>query len=507
MPASPPPASDAPHAPPLAPPAPSTRVPWPVFAGAVALGAWLFAYKLRSFLGLAYTSDLFQFSQLATSWLRGHFLVDNCYGDHLSIHTYFFCPLLAAVVVPFGPAGLLLLLGIALGAQMVGLFKILRHLQLPVPAAAGGAALVSAMPFSLHVYQDIIYGFHVELLVPVLGIWLAYFLLRRSWPGALLTALVLIGVKEEEPLIAGSIATMVIAEDFLRTMLDRTAPKRRRWRAGFNLPAFAVLVLALAAIPVRRHVSRTHAPQGYSPGSFGRIRTIDGSSIDQEMGVVAYLLDNGVAWLKSAQVVKWLGLVLGCTFGLILLRPHFLLFGVGTTLISWLVQDDLFWSPRLAPPLAFIEVAAILGLAAAFHGATGKNNQAGRPRRVLGGLTLLVAIAAGLVWQFRQVPATASVYLQSPPQAVSAEARRQADELFTQYRQARRPGEAVIASTHLFRYADYRSLFWMDRLAGRPTPVWVLWEYDESPAGGARRDGYRLVGQAGRFALFRLSSP
>src|ERR1700722_2716882 len=55
-----------------------------------ALGVWVFSVKLKAFLDLCFTSDLFVSVQLARSWLDGRLLVDNCFGHHLEIHTYFF---------------------------------------------------------------------------------------------------------------------------------------------------------------------------------------------------------------------------------------------------------------------------------------------------------------------------------------------------------------------------------------------------------------------------------
>ena len=53
------------------------------------------------------------------------------------------------------------------------------------------------MPLSLHTYLDQDYGFHLELLVPALALWLAYFLVRRHWGGALALAGTLLLVKED----------------------------------------------------------------------------------------------------------------------------------------------------------------------------------------------------------------------------------------------------------------------------------------------------------------------
>jgi uncharacterized membrane protein len=195
------------------------RTGWAGPALAAAAGAWVFAYKLIDFLGLGTTSDLYQFTQLATSWLDGRFLHDNCYGNHLSIHTYLFCPVLAVLVVPFGAVGLLLALGLAVAAQCLAVLKILRLLRVSDRVALTAAAVAVAMPLTVHLYQDEIYGFHVELLVPAMALWLAYFLLRRSWAGAIGMGLVLLTVKEDAPLIVVAVALAVWMEERLRGWL------------------------------------------------------------------------------------------------------------------------------------------------------------------------------------------------------------------------------------------------------------------------------------------------
>jgi len=107
---------------------------------ALTVAGWIFAFKMKSFLGLATTSDLYQFVQLATTWLNGAFLHDNCFGDHLSIHTYFFVPLLAVFAKPFGAPGLLFALSLAAAAMFAAIVRILR-LQ-----AQGEGGSVCALP-------------------------------------------------------------------------------------------------------------------------------------------------------------------------------------------------------------------------------------------------------------------------------------------------------------------------------------------------------------------------
>ena len=67
----------------------------------------------------------------------------------------------------------------------------------------------------------------------------------------------------------------------------------------------------------------------------------------------------------------------------------------------------------------------------------------------------------------------------------------------------------------LFRYAHDRNLFWLNRLRGRPAPVWILWDngYNyapfqitsdtTNPASRIHIDDYAVVDQRGRFVLLK----
>lgn len=316
------------------------RDTWITLACATALGAWLFAYKLDCYLSLTYTSDLFQFAQLATTWLDGRFLMDTCYGNHLSSHTYFFVPVLALFVVPFGVPGLLLALALGLSAAFVAAVKILRLFAVPLPAALAGALLISAMPLSVHVYQDTVYGFHPDLLVPAMALWLAYFLLRRRWVGSILMALVLISVKEEETLVVAAVCAAVFFEDLIRGPARNAGTRRPFWSA-INRPAVGAAILALGCLPLLLLILQHNTPVGYSVGSFGRLHPVDGMGVEGTGTLLAYFLSNWDRWLVSDKAQQWLVLAGASTFGTILLRPHFVLLGIVTTLISWLMQDDL----------------------------------------------------------------------------------------------------------------------------------------------------------------------
>ncbi len=213
-----------------------------VYISAAAVGAWIFAFLLRRYLGLGTTYDLFINVQLATSWLQGKFLHDSLFINYLSVHAYFLSPLLAIVAYPFGAPGLLFAAGVAVAAGFVAMVKILRLFDVGTGAATVFATVATLMPLSLQVYQVDFYGFQIELLIPALALWLAYFLIQRRWLGSLLCGLALQALKEDCVLILVPVALVVLAEDVLRSAAAGTL---RDWRRTWNLPA---LTIGLASV-------------------------------------------------------------------------------------------------------------------------------------------------------------------------------------------------------------------------------------------------------------------
>jgi hypothetical protein len=85
---------------------------------------------------------------------------------------------------------------------------------------------------------------------------------------------------------------------------------------------------------------------------------------------------------------------------------------------------------------------------------------------MLAAAVVIAAVSASA--QLALVPQARSAYLLRSGSPYSPLERQQADEMFARYRREGKPGEPVIASTMVFRYAHDRNLFWLDRLHGRP---------------------------------------
>ena len=214
---------------------------------------------------------------------------------------------------------------------------------------------------------------------------------------------------------------------------------------------------------------------------------------------------------------------------MILLRPYYLIPGVLTTLVAWLRDDlsalrdvptttlawlrnDLLWAPRFYPTETLLWCVTLVGFASVVR----TMRCGGRTARATA-LTVTAGVATiSLFAQLALVPKTR--YLVRSGSGYSRLERRQADSLFERYRREGKPEEPVVASPMLFRYAHDRNLFWLNRMYGRPAPIWVLsdgtsnYGYDDIHVEKdmlvdrngrcmLRLEDYTLVDRRGRFML------
>ncbi len=480
---------------------------------ALAITGGIFTYHWARFTGLGTTSDLYTYVQLATSWLDGRFLQDNFFGRYLAVHTYFLCPLLALVAYPFGAPGLLFTLGVAAAAGLVALDRILRLLGMPSLVALVAAIGLTVMPLSLHVYQDDLCGFHIELLIPALALWLAWFLLRQRWFGSLACGLALVAMKEDAGLVVIAVAGAVAGEDLLRAVGEGGL---RAWRRGVNAPAWVLIGFALLAMPALLYIIKVQPAGGYfAMSGFDKVQATGVSAVTNQTSLYRHFFSHLDDWLLSGPVTQgWIALGLA-TFGLALFRPHLVPLGLSLTLTAWLVHGDLMWPPRFAPVLAFAQVIAVLALASIYRVATQLWQRPRWGRTVFAVVGLASSVVAVGCWrsQLRLAPNTGEVYRLAPKLAITPVERATADQLFARYRAESRPSEPVIASNFLFRYAHDRNLFWYNRLKDREQPVWILWDQEDIPLSllevylktdaGRCLEDYELLGRNGRFLLYR----
>jgi hypothetical protein len=475
---------------------------------ALAIALWIFGFKLRAFLGLGTTSDLYQFVQLCTSWIHGPLLYDNCYGFHLAIHTYLLCPLLAPLVVPLGAVGLLIAVAAAAGLGCLAAVRLLRALEVPPAPALAVAAASTLMPLSVHVYQDAIYGFHVELLLPAMMLWLAGFLVQRRWLASLLMAAATLALKEDATLAVALTAALIAAEDLLRGS-SHSGGRQGRW----NRPALVVMGLGVAVLPLLLWIIRTEAAAHHVISSFDRLHPVENNRIEGTGSLLHYAGSHVFSWLGSPGLRQWLLLAPVATFGFVIFRPHLLVLGSVTTLICWLMQDDLLWAPRFAAALGFFQIVTCLGAAGACRWLRRRGAQApARTTRWLwAGISVVTVLSVGR--QLAVLPDSLEVYRLRPQLALTPEDRSRADRLFAAFRRDSKPTDTVVASDYLFRYAHDRNLLWYSRLAGKPAPDWLLWDGAATPELelwtllrtdlGDRYSDYDLIARDGRFLLYR----
>ena len=476
-------------------------------AFAVFTAVWVFALKLKTFYDLGYSGDLFAVTQLARSWLEGRGLLhDNCFGNYLAIHTYFFLLPLGLIAKPFGAPGLLFVLAASVGVTYFWAARILRLLGVDgrVAIIAAGALLIS--PLSVAFYQEAGNGFYVETLALALCLILFYFLLQQRTIASIVTAIAVISVKEDAPIAAAVVAIVAGVETWLSS---QGKPARCR----FNSPAVITLILSVFAIPVLLAISSAQLPTTYAHHSLDRLGIVAPGSLSSPRALFAFVASNIAHWLGSNVIRQWLWIMIVGTFGTVLLRPYYLVVGVPTTVIAWLMnRNDLLWAPRFFSTETLVWCITLVGFASIAR--TVSNSSKQMRTAVLTAAIVITALA--VCAQLALVPWFArGAYLLRSTSLCSASERQQADAVFARYRQEGKPEEPVIASTTLFRYAHDRNLFWLTRLHGRPKPIWILGDSADAYApfritldtinaeSGIRLEDYRLLDRRGRFVLLR----
>jgi uncharacterized membrane protein len=460
---------------------------------AVFTALWVFALKLKTFYDLGYSSDLFVSVQAARSWLEGRgVLQDNCFGNLLTIHSYFLLLPLGLVAKPFGAPGLLFVLAASAGTAYFWAARVLRVLGVvgPVAVIAAGAVLIS--PLSVAFYQEAYFGFHVELLTPTLCLILFYFLLRQRVIESIVMALVVISVKEDAPIAAAMVAIIAVAETWI-SLAGKSALCRLNW------PAMITLSLSVLAIPVLLAISWAQQPTAYALHSVDRISIVRRGTLPGPGALFPFIAANLAHWLGSGVVRQWLWAMIVGSFGMILLRPHYFISGVPTTLVAWLMKrNDLLWAPRFHLAEAFLWCVTLVGFASLVRASTFAESWARKVALIAA--TIIIALSASA--QLALVPNARVAYLLRSDSPYPPLERQQADAVFRRYRREAKPEEPVVASPTLFRYAHDRNLFWLDRMYGRPVPIWVLRD-DTSNYGynNIRMEDHRLVDRRGRCML------
>jgi hypothetical protein len=478
-----------------------------VLAIALFIFIWVLTLKLKTFYGLGYSGDLFVNVQLARSWLEGRgFLQDNCYGNYLAIHSCFLILPLGLIAKPFGAPGLLFILAASVGATYFWATRILRLLGVDGRVAAIGAGVVLISPLSVLFYQEAGHGFEAENLVPALCLILFYFLLQQRMIASIVMAIAVISVKEDAPIAAAIVAIVAGVETWLSS-------PREPARSRFNWPAAITLILSVSAIPLLLTISWSQQPTMYARHSLDRLGIVAPGTLSSPGALFAFVASNIAHWIGSSVVRQWLWVMIVGTFGTVLLRPYYLVVGVPATLVAWLMnRNDFLWAYRFFSTATLLWCITLVGFASIARAVAGCSKW--MRAAVLTAALVIAALAASA--QLALVPWFArGAYLLRSTSFYSPEERQQADAVFARYRREGKQEEPVVASTMLFRYAHDRNLLWLNRLHGRPAPIWILGDSADPYApfristdtinaeSGIRLEDYALIDRRGRFVLLR----
>jgi hypothetical protein len=487
--------------------APWDRSDFVAFTLAVFITMWVFALKLKTFYDLGYSGDLFANVQLARSWLEGRgFIQDNCYGNYLAIHSCFFILPLGLIAKPFGAPGLLFALAASVGTAYFWATRILRFLGVDGRVAAIAAGVVLISPLSVFFFQEAGHGFEAENLVPALCLMLFYFLLQQRMIASIVTAIAVISVKEDAPIAAAMAAIVAGVETWISSPGE---PAHCR----FNWPAAITLILSVSAIPLLLAISWWQQPTMYARHSLDRLGVVAPGTLSSPGALFVFVVSNIAHWLGSSVVRQWLWVMIVGTFGTVLLRPYYLVVGVPTTVVAWLMnRNDFLWAYRFFSTETLLWCVTLVGFASIARAVS--HCSKGMRAAVLTTVIGIAALSAGA--QFALVPWFArGAYLLRSTSLYSRQERQDADAVFARYRREGKPEEPVIASAMLFRYAHDRNLFWLNRLRGRPAPIWILGDSADPYApfristeiinsqSGIRLEDYVLVERRGRFVLLK----
>ena len=470
---------------------------------AVLIVIWVFALKLKAFYDLSYTSDLFVCVQLARSWLEGRGLLqDNCYGNFLAIHSCFLLLPLGLIAKPFGAPGLLFVLAASVGAAYFWASRILRLLGVDGRVAAIAAGVVLISPLSVLFYQEAIYGFEVENLVPALCLMLFYFLLQRRMIASIVTAIAVISVKEDAPIAAAIVAIVAGIETWL------SSPGKPA-RCRFNWSAAITLILSVSAIPVLLTISWLQTPTRYAHHSLDRLGVVAPGSLSGPGAFFIFVASNMGHWLCSSVIRQWLWVLIVGSFGTVFLRPYYLVIGIPTTLVAWLRnRNELLWAPRFYPTEVMLWCIALLGFASIACAAMA----GGRWARTAVLMAAMAIVGLSASAQLSLVPKAREAYLlrSGGLSPYSPLERREADEVFSRYRREGKPEEPVVASAELLRYVHDRNFFCVNWLDGRPPPIWILRDsadpylpFRTSMDTLIKSEDYTVLDCRGRFALLK----
>jgi hypothetical protein len=279
----------------------------------------------------------------------------------------------------------------------------------------------------------------------------------------------------------------------------------------FNWPAAITLLLSVSAIPLLLAISWSQSPTTYAPHSVDRLGIMAPGSLSSPGALFVFVTSNIAHWLGSSVVRQCLWVMIVDSFGSILLRPYYLIVGLPTTVVAWLMnRNDLLRTPRFFQPRPCIGVSRwqVLRRLRAVHStaANGRKQQCLRPRSQS---------------QHCRRPLSSRSYRtrgghtsHDLPPFLARGAQRSSCGLraLPPSRQARRTCCCIKVAVPL---PHDRNVFWLTRLRDRSAPIWILGDSEDNfapfrvgadhinPNSGIRIRDYTVIDRRGRFVLLK----
>ena len=218
----------------------------------VALFLWLIS-KSFLFQGLEYTSDLFSFLQMSRISLQKGILFENAWGRMAVIHNFYTILLFSPLTFFFGAYGLFA--GTAF-LYFLALWKLTALPDQILSLRGKFTVIVMALgPVGFWLFDNPIYGWHLELNFVPLSILLTVFLLEGRLIASILVSILFIFTKEDGPVLAGMI--FLIHEMLIRWLNQESETLYAKIKRPAKICAVWIVVFLLGLLLL--HLQKTYS--------------------------------------------------------------------------------------------------------------------------------------------------------------------------------------------------------------------------------------------------------
>ena len=217
----------------------------------ILLYAAFYVYKTTKYDLFYYIHDIFSIMIASCGWMHGHPLWwDNRYGFTPSIHFSFTAPLLSPFIIFGGGKGLFIFHCLA---YFLAFYFVIRTAADKISFNIKLAVLAVFLfgPYAFWLFDDITYGWHIELALLPLGVFFACALIsQKKWLIVLCSAL-LVFTKEDGIVMACCI--------HLLYLLSKNQDAKTNWKKIFLVTAgwITVFLIALFVIKYFRNFEET----------------------------------------------------------------------------------------------------------------------------------------------------------------------------------------------------------------------------------------------------------